>query len=219
MRAARSQATKRAFDPGLLVRLASEPLWLAGLGASIVGFALEATALAVAPIVFVQPLIVAELLFALPLAAAFGGSRLGRREWSGAVLVALGLLFFLLIIRPSDSPASTSWKSWMIIGCVIAAIAVTLLFTAEHSAGMRRTGAFGAAAGISLGMLSVLTKATMYEFGARGFGAFATLAPWSVALVGILGLLLQQSAYRSVLSPSHCRSLTSGNRLLPRRSP
>jgi hypothetical protein len=50
---------------------------------------------------------------------------------------------------------------------------------------------------ISLGLLSVLTKATMHEFGARGFGGFATLAPWSLAFVGVLGLLLQQSAHRS----------------------
>jgi hypothetical protein len=65
----------------LLVRLGAEPLWLAGLGASIVGFGLEATALAVAPVVLVQPLIVGELLFALPLAAAqaAGDPDLGRK--------------------------------------------------------------------------------------------------------------------------------------------
>lgn len=83
MRGARRSQTTRTLDPGLLLHLGADPLWLAGLGASIIGFALEATALAIAPVVLVQPLIVAELLFALPLAAAAGGSRLGRREWTG----------------------------------------------------------------------------------------------------------------------------------------
>ena len=67
MRGARRSQTTRTLDPGLLLHLGADPLWLAGLGASIIGFALEATALAIAPVVLVQPLIVAELLFALPL--------------------------------------------------------------------------------------------------------------------------------------------------------
>jgi hypothetical protein len=41
MCAARHPATTRTLDPRLLVRLGAEPLWLAGLAASIVGFALE----------------------------------------------------------------------------------------------------------------------------------------------------------------------------------
>jgi hypothetical protein len=36
------------------------------------------------------------------------------------------------------------------------------------------------------------------RLGAHGLGALATAAPWAVVAVGILGLLLEQSAYRSV---------------------
>ena len=43
MRGARRSKTTRTLDPGLLVHLGADPLWLAGLGASIIGFALEAT--------------------------------------------------------------------------------------------------------------------------------------------------------------------------------
>jgi drug/metabolite transporter (DMT)-like permease len=197
MRAARRQQSTRTIDPRLLVHLATEPLWLAGLGASIVGFALEATALAVAPVVLVQPLIVAELLFALPLAAAVGGGRLGRREWTGAVLVALGLIAFVVIIRPSDAAASASWKTWLLIACLIAGLVALLLRAAGRCDGVRRTSASAAAAGISLGMLSVLTKQTMREFGTRGLGAFATVAPWAVIAVGIFALWLAQTTFRA----------------------
>ena len=197
MRGARRSETTRTLDPRLLVHLGADPLWLAGLGASIIGFALEATALAIAPVVLVQPLIVAELLFALPLAAAVGGSRLGRREWTGAVLVALGLIAFVVIVRPTDSAGSASWRTWLLIVCVIAAVVVLLLRTGERRHGVKRTSAFAAAGGISLGLLSVLTKLTMRDFGNRGLGALATLAPWAVIAVGIFGLWLAQTAFRA----------------------
>ncbi len=197
MRGARRPETNRTLDPRLLVRLGTEPLWLAGLGASIVGFALEATALAVAPVVLVQPLIVAELLFALPLAAAAGGSRLGRREWTGALLVTLGLIAFVVIVRPTDSAASASWRTWLLIVCVIAGLVALLLHVAERRDGVAQTSAFAAAAGVSLGLLSVLTKLTMRDFGNRGLGALATLAPWAVIAVGIFALWLAQVAFRA----------------------
>jgi drug/metabolite transporter (DMT)-like permease len=197
MRGARRPEAVRSLDPRLLFRLGAEPVWLAGLGASIVGFALEATALAVAPVVLVQPLIVAELLFALPLAAAFSGHRLGRREWTGAVLVTLGLIAFVVIVRPTDAAASASWRTWLLIVCVITGFVALLLHAAEHRDGVRRTSAFAAAAGVSLGMLSVLTKLTIRDFASRGLGAFATLAPWAVVAVGIFGLWLAQTAFRA----------------------
>jgi drug/metabolite transporter (DMT)-like permease len=197
MRGARRPDTTRTLDPRLLVRLGAEPLWLAGLGASMVGFALEATALAVAPVVLVQPLIVAELLFALPLAAAAGGSRLGRREWAGAVLVTLGLIAFVVIVRPTDSVTSASWRTWLLIVCSITVLVALLLRLAERSGGVKRTSAYAAAAGVSLGLLSVLTKLTMRDFGRHGSGAFATLAPWAVITVGVFGLWLAQTAFRS----------------------
>ena len=81
--------------------------------------------------VLVQPLIVAELLFALPLAAAVGGSRLGRHEWTGAVLVTVGLVAFVVIVRPTDSATSASWTTWLLIVCMIAALVALLLHLAR----------------------------------------------------------------------------------------
>lgn len=80
---------------------------------------------------------------------------------------------------------------------VIAAVVALLLHAGERRDGAKRTSAFAAAAGISLGLLSVLTKLTMRDFGNRGLGALATLAPWAVIAVGIFGLWLAQTAFRT----------------------
>jgi hypothetical protein len=168
MRAARRPRSTRTIDPRLLVHLAAEPPWLAGLAVAIVGFALETAALAVAPVVLVQPLVVAELLFPLPLAAVVGGGHLARNEWTGAVLLALGLIAFVVIVRASDSAASASWTTRLLIVSSIAGLVELLLRAAKRSDGLRRTSACAAAAGISLGLLSVLTKQTMRDFGAGG---------------------------------------------------
>lgn len=197
MCATRRVATRRLVDPGMLVRLASEPLWLAGLGASIAGFALEAVALAVAPIVLVQPLIVSELLFALPLAALLGGGRVGRRDWFGALLVTIGLAAFMLVLQPSDASHEASMRTWLLVVAVVAVVVVCAVALACRLRGIARTSALAMAAGTSLGVLSVFAKATLREFSAHGPRAFGSAAPWALVLAGMVGLVLAQSAFRA----------------------
>src|SRR3954447_24397456 len=100
MWAARRTEAPEGLSATLLIRLLRDPIWLLGLVASVAGFGMQAVALYLAPVVFVQPLIVTELLFALPLAAAVGGTRLGRREWTGALLVAAGISLFVAVGQP-----------------------------------------------------------------------------------------------------------------------
>src|ERR1700722_9528600 len=126
----RRRAPREGVELALVFRLAGQPLWLAGLAASIGGFGLEAVAVGLAPVVWVQPLIVAELLFALPLGALAAGSRLSRREWAGAGSVAGGLAIFALVVRPSNPRFRTSGATWAMLGCVAAVTVVVLVAVA-----------------------------------------------------------------------------------------
>ena len=197
MRAVRRHPPSQEIEPGLLLRLVRQPLWLAGLGASVVGFGFQAAALWLAPVMLVQPLIVAELLFALPLAAVTAGGRLGRREWTGALLVTSGLAVFLVIVRPSDAHATASLRTWATLFIVVALGVGTLLHLGRRSRGIVRTSALAAAAGMSVGLLSVLTKATTHDFSSHGVAAIGTWNPWALAVVGVIGLSLVQNAFRS----------------------
>lgn len=197
MVAVRHQPPDKPLGATVVMRLAREPLWLAGLLASILGFVFEAIALSVAPVVLVQPLIVAELPFALPLAALVAGRRLGRREWTGIGLVTGGLMALVSVIRPQDSPVAASAEVWAILFGSVAAVVAVLFVSGHRLSGIAGTSAFAAAAGAAFGLLSVVTKATTQQFSAHGFGALATWQPWALAVVGFTGLTLAQSAYRA----------------------
>src|ERR1700749_539879 len=101
MRAARRTEAPSEVSAKLLVRLGKDRGWLIGLATSVGGYGLQAVGLFLAPVVLVQPLIVTELLFALPLAAWWAGARLGLREWTGAGFVAAGITTFILVGNPS----------------------------------------------------------------------------------------------------------------------
>lgn len=185
------------IDVGLVVKAARDPLWLAGLAASIAGFGMEAIALSMAPVVLVQPLIVAELPFALPLAAFIAGRRLGGREWAGILMVTAGLATVVATIHPSNGAIAAGATVWLLLfGSVALFVLAVVGFTSRRS-GLARTSGLAAAAGAMFGLLSVITKATTHQFGAKGIGALGTWQPWALAATGLIGMSLAQNAYRS----------------------
>lgn len=182
---------------GLLVRVARDPLWLVGLVASVLGFALEAAALSMAPVVLVQPLIVAELPFALPLAALVAGRRLGRPEWGGIAMVTIGLVVVVAAIRPSDQPIVASGPLWALLFTSVALLSGALVALGRRLGPVGRTTALAAAAGASFGLLSVVTKASTHQFAQHGVAALSRWEPWALAGVGLFGMTLAQNAYRA----------------------
>jgi drug/metabolite transporter (DMT)-like permease len=202
-RAARRVDAPNGLSLRLLVRLVRDPAWLVGMGASVLGFGLQAVALFLAPVVLVQPLIVTELLFALPLAAALNGARLGRREWLGAGLVAAGISCFVLVGQPTGEQAHVGTGTWLLVSLsVIGGVAVLAGFAeSTRHRPMVRASALAGAASICFGFLSVLTKVVGHEFRTYRFGALELGQPWLLVVAAITGLLLTQTAFRSAPLP------------------
>jgi drug/metabolite transporter (DMT)-like permease len=198
MRAARAAEGPSELRVGLLARLVHDPVWLFGFGGSVVGYALQAVALFLAPVVLVQPLIVTELLFALPIAAALRGARLGRREWCGAILVAGGISCFVLAGHPSGQSTHVAAGYWFLTLMAGGGAVVVLASLAEarpHKPS-HRAALLAAAASICFGLLSVLTKVVGHQFADSGIGALRLPQPWLLALAALTGLLLAQTAFR-----------------------
>ena len=181
-RAVRAEPPSERVDLRIVARLALRRAWLAGLAISVLGFAFQAVALGLAPVVLVQPLVVAELLFALPLAAVSNGSHLGRREWAGALLVTCGLILFVSVIHPSDPHFRASGTAWVLLAAMTAAVVGALVALAVRLRGVPRTSALAASAGVCLGLMSVLTKVAAHDFADHGLAAIGSWAPWGVAV-------------------------------------
>ncbi|MGC8512124.1 MAG: DMT family transporter [Acidimicrobiales bacterium] len=194
---ARPQRTSKTIDGGLLVRVGRDPLWLLGLVASIAGFAMEATALSIAPVVLVQPLIVAELAFAIPLAAFIAKHPLGKAEWTGIALVSSGLLALLIVVHPSNTPISAPPERWLLLFGSVAAVVLGLLAVSRRTGAIARTSLLAGAAGVTFGLLSIITKATTHQLAVHGIGFLGTWQPWVLAALGIVGMTLTVNTYQS----------------------
>src|SRR5262249_14936020 len=85
-------------EEGASLKLTRRPRWWLGGAISFSGACLHAVALSFAPLVAVQPISVATLVFAVPLAAFLYGRRPYRAEILGSLAVAVGLLWLMLLV-------------------------------------------------------------------------------------------------------------------------
>ncbi|MEO3870641.1 hypothetical protein ABGB18_17660 [Nonomuraea sp. B12E4] len=87
-----------AVAEGASFRLVKRPRWWIGGVIGFTGACLHAVALSFAPLVAVQPISVATLVFAVPLAAFMYGRKPYKAEILGSVAVAVGLLWLMLLV-------------------------------------------------------------------------------------------------------------------------
>ncbi|MEV4429610.1 DMT family transporter [Streptomyces sp. NPDC049602] len=171
------------------------PAWWVSVLLNGVGATLHVAALAYGPLSLVQPLGALTIVFALPMAALFVGRRAGRRAWRGALMATVGLAGLLSLTSGAEAGSLADGERWLLAGTAFGAVAA--LFTVAHLVGrsVLRSVVLAAAAGVSFGMASVLTKAVAEEWTPR-----APLAEWTGLLVlsafAVTGLLLSQASYR-----------------------
>ena len=100
--------------------LLHRPLWWAGTGAAVTGYAFQALALAFGSLLLVAPLLVSALLFALPLSAWLSHRRVGRSAWAWASVLTLALAVFVGLARTKAGDYEGSELSAMAVACVCA---------------------------------------------------------------------------------------------------
>lgn len=171
------------------------PAWWGSVLLNGVGATLHVAALAYGPLSLVQPLGALTIVFALPMAALFVGRRAGRRAWRGALMATVGLAGLLSLTSGDEAGSLSDGERWLLAGATFGAVAV--LFTVAHLVGrsVLRSIVLAAAAGVSFGIASVLTKAVAEEWTPR-----SPLAEWTglilLSVFAVTGLLLSQASYR-----------------------
>jgi hypothetical protein len=196
-RAAAAVPDEEARGIRLILRLMRRPVWWAGTFGDTVAFALQAVALGFGSLLLVQPLIVTSLLFALPLAARFGGARPTRADLGWAALLAVALGVFMVVGEPTAGVDRAGLRDWAPAGLTILGLLVACVALASVRRGTVRAVLLACATGLAYGAVAALTKGVVDLLGE---GVVPLLTAWEtyalvVAVVG--GTLLQQSAFQA----------------------
>ena len=182
----------------MLNTLLRRPRWWAGTGAAVTGYAFYAVALAKGSLLLVAPLLVAALLFALPLSAWLSHRRVSRAEWAWASLLTLALAVFVALARTapgdyegSELPAvAVAGLSFALVGCC--------LLAAARFADWRRAILLALAVGVLFGVVAVLTKIEMNLLTEDGvMRVLRSPVTYALIATAVAATLLQQSAFHA----------------------
>jgi drug/metabolite transporter (DMT)-like permease len=192
---------RRALSPRIFLDLVRQPLWVASIGGTLVGFTLQVVALKYGELALVEPLLVCDLIFA-SLINAYLRKRWDPVMFGGVIACAAGVGGFLVIARPSGGTTTVTFIVVLPLAAGLAAAMAGCAVLARLNRDVRPL-ALALACGICYGVSAFLVKVLTAEFG-TGVGAVFTNWPiYALAVVAPAGFLLQQDAYQqgTLLAP------------------
>jgi drug/metabolite transporter (DMT)-like permease len=179
-----------------LVDLVRQPVWLAGIGAVVLSFLLQAAALSHGELAVVQPLLALELPITLLLASRVFGRRMEGRTWADILVMTLGMAFFLFCLHPSPSTApSPSGVDWALAGGAIGAVIVGLVVVAYLRSGALRAALLGIAAGISFALTATFMSGALAP--GLSWDVLGRWQTWMVVVAGLTAMVLLQEGLRA----------------------
>jgi hypothetical protein len=185
------------LNPGLLVAVARQRLWLLGIAAEVTAVALHMVAVNFGALSVVQPLLTVGLVVALPMQALLG-LPVRKRALLAAALTVGGLAVFLVVqptVESRDPQSITEWLPGLVLVTLVACAA---LVVALSSQGQARSLGLGAAAGSAFALSAALVKTWGEILGGGGVPALATSWElWTALSAGLVGALLSQAAFQS----------------------
>jgi drug/metabolite transporter (DMT)-like permease len=158
--------------------------WFAiGMGVAVVAWLLHVAAMALAPLSIVQAVISGGLVLLTVLAERFFGFTVGRRQWLGVGLTALGLSTLAVTLPSAGGPHSTYSVAGMIAfeAGLLTAGTVLVLFPRFGAPREHHGALLGASAGILFGVSDVAIKAM--TGGLAHAGLAVLLTPWLLTAV------------------------------------
>jgi drug/metabolite transporter (DMT)-like permease len=193
---------------GLLIQMAKRPVWLVGIAADGLGFACQAAALGFGRLAVVQPLLVASVVFALPLGARLTGQRVKRIDIGAAFLVVAALVAFLTIADPTGGRADAPLGEWLVAGAACVAVCAVLVLAGQRGPAPRRAALLGIATGILFALSAALTKAVVDELDDGILTIFTTWHLYALVVVGYASMTLSQLALNTgALAPAVATSM------------
>jgi len=154
--------------------LATQPWWVAGTLALLLGYAFQAVALVDGQLAIVQSLLVTTIVFALPLGRWLTDQTVNRAEVAAAALVVLGLVMFTWFGDEGDGRSTAPVSAWLLTFLVFGALAGGLVALGRRAEPARRAALLGAAAGVLYALSAAMWKPTATALSASGIEGLLT---------------------------------------------
>jgi drug/metabolite transporter (DMT)-like permease len=186
---------RKALSPRIFVDLARQPVWLASVCGTLLGFALQVLALKYGPLALVEPLLACGLIFAV-LINAYLRRLFDPILMSAVAATAAGIAGFLIIANPTAGRANVSFLVMLPLAVgLIAGLAACLALAGRSS--NARPLALALACGLCYGVSAFLVKLVISDVGAGVTALFTDWPIYALAIVGPLGFLLNEDAFQS----------------------
>lgn len=196
-RAARSEPESAAFSLEMFADLVRRPVWLLGILSMLAGFLLHAVSISVSRIALVQPLLIAELPFAMLLASRVFRLRIPRNDWLAIAMASVGLAAFVGCLAPEGgAPLRVAPATWALAIGVLVLVVVGLVVLGYRGRHEHRAVALGVATGAAFGLNSSLIAGVGAGI-SHGGGLFTTWQTYGVAIVGPASFFLLQNALQA----------------------
>ncbi|HEU5033277.1 MAG TPA: DMT family transporter [Mycobacteriales bacterium] len=196
-RVAATRPRDESLSLRLIGKLARERVWLAGIGLAVLSYLFQALALSDAPLSVVQPLLISEVLFAIPISVRLHGMRLRAREWMGVAAVAGGLAMAIVLANPRPGHPIASIMSWLPVIVILGVLTLVGVAVGRRRRGPQRAAAYAFAAAIIMGLEAAFMDATTRRFEGGVVNGFTSWEPYAMAVCSLTGLLLIQSAFQA----------------------
>lgn len=174
--------------------------WFAiGWIVALIAWGLHVEALSLAPLSTVQAVLSGGLVFLAVLAERFFGFHLGRRQWAGVMITAVGLVVLGLTASP-QRPERASLGALIAVETGILALGVGLVRISTRHGVERRPEAFllAIAAGVLFGVSDVAIKYLTHASGPL----FGLLSPWTLTALVSFVISFYASARSLQLGPA-----------------
>jgi drug/metabolite transporter (DMT)-like permease len=186
--------SREPLSPRIFLDLIRQPLWLASIGGTLLGFVLQVLALRFGPLALVEPLLICDLIFAVLIAAYL------RSQWDpvmlgGVAAAAIGVAAFLVIASPTSGQSTVGFYVVLPLGAGLAAAVIGCVAVARRTRRLRPL-ALALACGISYGVAAFLVKLVVSDVSGGLTGVLTDWPIYALAIVGPLGFLLNENAFQ-----------------------
>ena len=187
---ARRVPPRHSLQVSLLTRLARRPLWLLGAATGLLGWALQAFALSVAPVTLVAPTLATSLVFLLLIGAFLFREPVGWGDAVGLLAVAFGVAG-LGLLAPARSETHSMANGTILLLALLAAVVIAPLALRGSRRAPNQIVAVGA--GVAYGLVALTTKFADDDLRSAHLSA---LVLWLCAtgVIATLGVLNEMSA-------------------------